>query len=67
MFAITCNKESNKHEETLSAHDNKVEGKTLITSENQKNHVILMFVCMNVVNTSFIESINVRAHHKIQP
>ena len=35
--------------------------------KRNKNHVMGMFVCMNAVNTYFIQYMNSRVQHKIQP
>ena len=35
--------------------------------KRNKNHVVVMFVCMNASNTYFIQCMNACAQHKRQP
>ena len=56
---LTCNKEENKHEENSSMCMVMMEGKRLQARlKIKKKHVMVMFVCMNGVNTSVIQRMN---------
>ena len=62
---ITCNKEAKKHKENSSIYSNKGGEKTLSTSEKKEKHVAVIFVCMNAVNTSDIQRMNVHTQKQL--
>ena len=62
---ITCSRKSNKHKETSGKYDNKGKERLLARLKKDKKHVVVMFLCMNVINTYFIQRINARVKHNI--
>ena len=57
--------EANQRKETLSTYGNKGEENISSMSENKENHAMVIFVCMNAVKASYIQSMNVRAHQRL--
>ena len=64
---ITYDKEVNKHKEKLSAYDNNGKEKIPSTFEKKEKYLMVMLVCMNAVNTYFIQRMNTRVKHMIKP
>ena len=62
---VTCDKEAIKNKETW--YDIRGKEKTSSTSEEKKKHVMVMFIFMNAVNTSFIKRTKACSQHRIQP
>ena len=57
--------EANKHKETLSLYGDEGQENTLSTSEKKEKHVAVIFVCMNGVNTSDIQRMNVHTQKQL--